>query len=216
MQTRNERCAVPRISCSLVQASLAGRSLEDAMESFMAGDESAFIRVYRLTMPRVYGMLVRLTKEPALSEDLAQETMLRMYRAGSAFRRGAKVLPWAYTIARRLFVDRIRRQRHEQAAGQHFAWTQPDFGAARPDDELAARRVAAVVGEVLDRLPPRQAQAFRLVKEEGLSLSDASEQLGDSNASVRIRTHRACQAIREALQDYGYFPARDREMARAS
>jgi len=204
------------VSRTVVHASLAGRSLEDAMECFIAGDEAAFIRVYRLTAPRVYGMLVRLTKEPALAEDLTQETMVRMYRAGTAFRRGAKVLPWAYTIGRRLFVDRLRRRRHEQTAGQLFASTQPEFGAARPDDELAARRIAAVVGEVLERLPPRQAQAFRLVKEEGLSLSDASAQLGDSNASVRIRTHRACQAIREALREYGQIPGQDCDMARAS
>jgi RNA polymerase sigma-70 factor (ECF subfamily) len=205
----------PLVSQGAAHAVIATRSLEEAMESFIAGDESAFIRVYRLTAPRVYGLLVRLTKEPALAEDLTQETMVRMYRAGSAFRRGAKVLPWAYTIARRLFLDRVRRRRHEEAAGDHFAWSQP-AGAPRPDEELAARRVAAVVGEVLERLPPRQAQAFRLVKEEGLSLADASAQLGDTNASLRIRTHRACQAIREALQDHCQLPGREYSEARAS
>lgn len=196
-------------------APLPGRSLEEAMESFIAGDESAFIRVYRLTAPRVYGMLARLTREPALAEDLTQETMVRMYRAGSAFHRGAKVLPWAYTIARRLFIDGVRRRRHEEAAGKQSGWSLP-AGAPRPDEELAARRVAAVVGEVLERLPPRQAQAFRLVKEEGLSLADASAQLGDTNASLRIRTHRACQAIREALQDHCQVPGREYCAAPAS
>lgn len=172
------------------------------MERFADGDEAAFSRVYALCAPRIYRMLSRLTREPALAEDLTQDTLLRMYRARDGFCRGKKVLPWAYTIARRLLVDRARHRRNEERMSGLLACYGHTESAPSADEEIAARRMAEAVDGVLASLPPRQAEAFLLVKKEGLSLAEVSEKLGDTNLSVRLRTHRACQAIKKTLEEH--------------
>lgn len=173
------------------------------MASFAVGDEASFARVYRLAAPAVYRALLRLCREPALAEDLTQETFLRMYRSRGAYRVNAKVLPWARTIARRLFLDRLRQRRSEEKLDQLFAGDELDASfAPRADEWLAALRMVGVANDVLERLPRRQAEAFRLVKEEGLSLAQVSEKLGETNLTIRLRTHRACQAIRAALAEH--------------
>lgn len=175
-------------------------TLEAAMEMFADGDDAAFTLVYRLAAPRLRGLFGRLN-EPAFADDLVQEALLRVYRARASYRRGARVLPWIYTIARRLVLDRIRRRRLERAADEiHREYRMEHCAPPRADDELSARRMAAVVAHVVDRLPPGQALAFRLVKEQGLDLSEAAAKLGDTNLALRLKTHRACKAIRQALE----------------
>jgi RNA polymerase sigma-70 factor, ECF subfamily len=179
-----------------------GDSVEEAMERFAGGEEAAFELVYTMAAPFVRRCLVRLTREPASAEDLTQETLLRMYRARGTWRSGARVLPWARSIARRLFIDRLRRRRNEEAA--HDLFTQSCDGGpfAGADVHLAARRMAEIVSSTVDRLPPGQREAFRLIGEEGLSLSEACAKLGDTNLAVRLRVHRARRALQTALAEH--------------
>jgi RNA polymerase sigma-70 factor (ECF subfamily) len=178
-------------------------SLEAAMERFADGDDAAFGLVYRLAAPRLRCLFSRLGNAPSLVDDLVQETLLRMYRARASYWRGAKVLPWAHTIARRLMIDRARQRRLQRATDDAYADYQlAGYEPPRADEELAARRMASAVADVLDRLPPGQALAFRLTREEGRSPSEAAESLGLTNLAVRLRTHRACNTIREALRDH--------------
>jgi RNA polymerase sigma-70 factor (ECF subfamily) len=170
------------------------------MERFASGDEAAFARVYSLSVRCIYRFLLRLTREPALAEDLAQDTLLRVYQARSTWLRGAKVLPWVYMIARRLFLDHLRRRRSEQASCDLVAFSQAASSAARAEEQLAARRMAEVVAETLERLPPAQREAFQLVKAEGVSLAIASAKLGSTNLSVRLRVHRACRTLQAAVE----------------
>lgn len=174
-----------------------------AIDRFLDGDERAFRDVYRALAPRIHGVLLRLTRDPALAEDLTQETLTRVYQARGECRRGVDVTPWACTIARHLFFDHARRARLRrfepgQADGYEQTLAQP---APQPDEALAARRMAGGVEEVLARLPEGQARAFRMVREEGQTHDEAAAQLGRTELSVRLSVHRARSAIRAHLAD---------------
>jgi RNA polymerase sigma-70 factor, ECF subfamily len=176
--------------------------IEEAMERFASGDEAAFARVYSLAVSPIYRFLLRLTRQPALAEDLTQDTLLRIYEARGSWLRGGKVLPWAYRIARHLFVDQLRRRRSEETAHDILAVSQAASCAAIADEQIAARRAAEVIAEALERLPPGQREAFQMVKTEGISLTRASAKLGSTHLSVRLRVHRACRALQAAVQGH--------------
>jgi len=72
---------------------------------------------------------------------------------------------------------------------------------AAADDVLDARRLERGVQRRLDALPETQRAAYRLVKQEGLSLKSAAEVLGTSVTAVKLRTHRAYQALRAVLRE---------------
>src|SRR6476646_8553344 len=87
-----------------------------AMERYASGDASAFGELYDRLAPRLYGYLLRQTKDFSRAEDLVQQTMLQIHCARGQFVRGAAVLPWAFAISRRLLIDETRREaarRHE-------------------------------------------------------------------------------------------------------
>jgi RNA polymerase sigma-70 factor (ECF subfamily) len=192
--------SVARAACGTSDYVTARSEVDAAMERYAAGDEAAFALVYDAIAPRLYGYLVRQTREPARAEDLLQQTMLHIHRARDRFIPGAEVTPWAFAIARRLLVDSVRRGRREQLADE----ADPDAGAS-PDpgaDQVAqARELAAHIQRVLAQLPPSQRAAFELIKNEGLSVAEAAQVLGTTVAAVKLRAHRAYEAIRLALGD---------------
>jgi RNA polymerase sigma-70 factor (ECF subfamily) len=171
------------------------------MDRYAAGDDAAFAAVYDAIAPRLYGYLLRQTREASRAEDLLQQTLLRIHRARDRFILGAEVLPWAFAIARRLFVDSLRRDKHEVVADTAAG---PDAGpsnAPAPDELVQALELAARIDRVLATLPASQRAAFELIKQEGLTLAEAAEVLGTTVAAVKLRAHRAYEKLRAALGD---------------
>ena len=106
-------------------------------ERYASGDIAAFGDLYDGLAPRLYGYLLRQTKDFSRAEDLVQQTMLQIHCARGQFVRGAAVVPWAFAISRRLVIDETRREaaRRQQApAAEAVADAEP---SSLPADELA-------------------------------------------------------------------------------
>jgi RNA polymerase sigma-70 factor (ECF subfamily) len=179
-------------------------TLNDAMDRYADGDSEAFSEVYDELAPRLYGYLLRSTRNSATAEDLLQQTLLQMHRARGTYRRGADVFPWAFAIAKRLFIDGERRKRrHEQLPDDyHEESLEPSLCTfARAEDLACAKQLGARVGEHLARLPERLRKAFVLVKIEGLSHEEAAQVLGTTVGAVRVRVHRAFQTFAELAEN---------------
>jgi RNA polymerase sigma-70 factor, ECF subfamily len=179
-----------------------------AMERYSNGDSAAFAEVYDAIAPRLLGFLINATRDRAVAEDLMQQTFLQIHRARGSFLRGAAVMPWALVIAKRLMIDGARRRRVEQGlflrapADDERVMSAPTATPAA-GELLDARRLERRIQRRLDSLPETQRTAFRLVKQEGLSLKRAAKVLGTSVAAVKLRTHRAYRALRAALREEG-------------
>lgn len=178
-------------------------ALDAAMDRYARGEDDAFVEVYDRLAPRLHAFLMRYTRDHARVEDVIQQTMLQMHRARGRFAPGAQVVPWAFAIARRLLIDQHRRGDREVLA------TADDDSAAQlltaldaPADQVAiAKEIAARLADELARLPDNQRVAFELIKQDGLSVAEAAQVLGTTVAAVKLRAHRAYEALREALAE---------------
>lgn len=169
-----------------------------AMERYAGGDSAAFAQVYDALAPRLFGYLLRQTRDRARAEDLLQQTMLHIHRARDRFIAGAEVRPWAFAIARRLLVDDIRRGRRVVLSDDG----NPDLGVSdgpMADEVVQASELALQVQAILAKLPTSQRAAFELIKQEGLTVAEAAQVLGTTVAAVKLRAHRAYEALRAAL-----------------
>jgi RNA polymerase sigma-70 factor (ECF subfamily) len=177
---------------------------DQAMARYASGDDAAFGLVYDALAPRLFGYLLRQTRDHARTEDLVQQTFLHMHRARGRFIPGAEVLPWAFAIARRLMIDGMRRGKREVLSrDDDDAGEEPAATAAPADDLVQAQQLAHRIQGELARLPEQQRVAFELVKQEGLSLAEAAQVLGTTVAAVKLRAHRAYEALRGVLGDSG-------------
>jgi RNA polymerase sigma-70 factor (ECF subfamily) len=182
--------------------------VDAAMERYSNGDNAAFAELYDAVAPRLLVFLRKATRDAVAAEDLAQQTFLHIHRARGSFIAGAPVMPWALAIAKRLMIDRARRQRVELGLFTHAPAdddrvTSHAIVGAAADDLLDARHLERRFQQRLDALPETQRTAYQLVKQEGLSLKRAAEVLGTSVTAVKLRTHRAYKALRAVLREEG-------------
>ncbi len=186
----------------LVATSRDDSSLDRAMDRYAAGDDAAFGELYEGLAPRLYGFLHRQTRDEALADDLLQQTMLRIHGARGRFVEGAAVIPWAFAIARRGIIDAHRRGRRIVLAQDADEGDAADLLAsvdASAEELVDAQGLADVLRATLADLPENQRVAFELVKQEGLSLGEAAAVLGTTVAAVKLRAHRAYEALRAAI-----------------
>jgi RNA polymerase sigma-70 factor (ECF subfamily) len=92
---------------------------EQLLTQVARGDEAAFERLYPLVAGPVWGVVRRVVRDPAQSEEVAQEALVELWRTAARFdpARGS-ALGWAVTIAHRRAVDRVR---HARATSQREA-----------------------------------------------------------------------------------------------
>jgi RNA polymerase sigma-70 factor, ECF subfamily len=178
----------------------ASRSAANAaMDRYADGDDSAFGVLYDELGPRLFRFSLRQMRNEAAAEDIVQQTMLQMHCARDRFRRGADVLPWSFAIARRLMIDAMRRKRHQEVLANDPDEDREPTSTDAPDELLQGKQLAATLRQALLAVPEGQREAFILVREDGLSVAEAAEILGISAAAVKVRAHRAYEALREAV-----------------
>jgi RNA polymerase sigma-70 factor, ECF subfamily len=175
-----------------------------AMDRYACGEDPAFSELYDLLAPRLASFLMRRTRDEAKTDDLVQQTFLQMHCARRHFTRGASVTAWAYAIARRILIDTYRKSGRETLAdasddGQDERASVPS--GQMPDRIVANNRLARRLEQELARVPETNRAAFELVHRDGLTAAEAAEVLGTTSMAVRLRVHRAYEALRAVLGD---------------
>lgn len=178
--------------------------LDEAMDRYARGEDDAFDLLYRQGAPRLRGFLVRLCGNGALADDLTQEAFVRIHVARGSFHAGAAALPWMLAIGRNAFLDHARRHDVRRASSERASHSDDVEVAVasaetRGDEVLAAREMLGIVRATLDQMSLAQREAFVLLRFEGLSVRDAAQVLGTTEAAVKVRAFRAYEALREAL-----------------
>lgn len=137
----------------------------------------------------------RRVRDDTTADDLAQETLLKVYRSRAALRDGQKVEAWLYRIARRTVIDHYRRTRPTEEL--------PEALSAEPADDVAEFRqtVMASTRRLLDQLPEAYREPVRLAELEGLPLAKIALRSGLSLTAVKSRVRRGRAMLKKKLQD---------------
>ena len=180
---------------------MSQRTDQDLMLALKAGDRAAFEELYRRYRDRLHAFLVRYTGDPSTAQDLFQETFLRVFRDRARYEPRAAFATWLFTIARNLFLDSLKRPGAAVTSAQSDAAMRavPD-PAPGPLQNLERREADAALRQALASLPEEERAILLLSRFEGLRYAQIAEILGMSEGTVKVRAHRALQALRQALQ----------------
>jgi RNA polymerase sigma-70 factor, ECF subfamily len=180
---------------SLQPTPAAGPTLEALMQRYVDGDAEAFSELYRRVAPKLYGYLLRLSRDRALAEDVLQTTFAKVHRARHAYTRGSAVVPWVIVIARRTFFD----ERRSAAA----RWEVLSDDGVLPESDApvddAVPDLPQDVARAMESLPEHYRAAIELTKLSGLSGTEAAEALQTTKSAVKLRVHRGYKLLREML-----------------
>ena len=161
-------------------------------------DRAAFAALFQQFAPKVKSYMLRLGASGAAAEELAQETMLAVWRKAALFdpaRAGAST--WIFTIARNLRIDAIRRERPAPAE-EDPSDSAPEPGA---DAAVLAAELQTRVRDAMKALPPEQVQIVELSFFSEEPHSAIAERLGLPLGTVKSRLRLAMGRLRALLED---------------
>jgi RNA polymerase sigma-70 factor, ECF subfamily len=159
----------------------------------------AFAQLFEMFAPRVKAYLIRLGAQPAAAEELAQETLLTVWRKAALFdRRKAGAATWIFTIARNLRIGAIRKDRTALAYAADLAEApdQPDL----PDAVVSGSERERAVGAALKELTPEQAVVLRLSFFQDKPHAEIAADLGIPLGTVKSRLRLALARLRRTLE----------------
>ncbi|TFD63096.1 sigma-70 family RNA polymerase sigma factor [Cryobacterium ruanii] len=142
--------------------------------------------------------VVRLTHDPALADDVVQETLLRAWRRPRLLdQTEVSARAWLFTVARNLVIDdrRSARARHEILTDQL-----PEIPS---DDQTDALLDAWLVADALHDLSPDHRAVIVCAYYRGQSVAETARDLVIPEGTVKSRLHYGLRALRLALQERG-------------
>lgn len=179
------------------------------VQQVQAGHQKAFDLLVAKYQRRIYRLVLRFIRDPALAEDVAQETFLRAYRAIGQFRGDSQFYTWLYRIAvntaKKAISDDIRDPTVSEgdAAGhdeETFSPTELLSNHETPESILVSKEIVQTVNAAMESLPEDLRMAITLREIEGLSYEDIAEAMQCPIGTVRSRIFRAREAIAERLR----------------
>jgi len=189
----------PRTSASGGAAASAA-DLAELLRRSARGDEAAFAELYDATSRRVYGLVLRIVRDPAMSEEVTQEVYLDVWRTSARFdsARGS-ALSWLMTIAHRAAVDRVRSSEASRRRDDaHAAANQPvefDQTAEAASSSLEAQRVR----KALLTLTEAQRSAVELAYLGGYTHTEVASLLGLPLGTAKTRIRDGLIRLRDTL-----------------
>ncbi|MDT5161732.1 MAG: polymerase sigma-70 factor, subfamily [Mycobacterium sp.] len=163
-------------------------------------DVEAFASFYDQTRARVFGLVIRVLRDPGYSEETTQDIYLQVWRTADSYNPAVgSPLAWLLTLAHRRAVDRVRS---EQAASQRDS----RYGAANVDppsdqvsDSVILRDERRQVADCLGSLTDAQREAIQLAYYDGLTYAQVSERLSANLATIKSRMRDAIRGLRRCL-----------------
>jgi RNA polymerase sigma-70 factor (ECF subfamily) len=186
---------------------------EALMLAFKAGDARAFEQLVRRHRGAVFNFLLRLSGQRQRAEDLLQETWLKVVRGAATYEARAKFTTWAYTIARNLCMDALRKESYRRAESLEALDPTADgarplaervpSGEAAPDRAAHNSAVRPLIERALTKLPAEQREVFLLREYHGVPFKEIAAVTGVSENTVKSRMRYALEALRRHLEELG-------------
>lgn len=164
------------------------------------GDEAAFAQLYDMVGSRVYGLALRVVRNPAMAEEVTQEALLEVWRTASRYdSEKGSVIAWILTIVHRRAVDRVRAA--EAAARRDVTYHERnqtvshDVTAEAAHAALEARRVRGALGT----LTPVQREAVELAYLQGYTHTEIARMLDLPVGTAKTRIRDGLIRLRDTL-----------------
>ena len=163
-------------------------------------DRRAFDQLYQLTSRKLFGVALRMLKDPAEAEDAIQEIYVRIWQKADRFRPGeAQPMSWLIAIARNLSIDRLRRRKPVSVPiNEATDVADPMPG---PDVVTDQSKQRSRLDDCLSKLNARKAEAVKSAYVEGYSYQELADRFEIPLNTIRTWLRRSLLSLRDCLKE---------------
>ncbi len=179
------------------------------------GDEEAFNEIINRYEDKIYGLALRVTRNPSDAEEVMQEVFLTLIKKIDTFRGESKFSSWLYRVTMNTSYMHLRKNtKYENNISLEDYVPYNEDGTLhgikdrdwsnRPDKALLSNESLEIIERAIEELPEPYRAVFILKDIEGFSNEEAAEILKLSVPATKSRLHRARLFLRDKLSDYFY------------
>lgn len=174
---------------------------KELMELIQAGDEKAFRELVIRFQDRLLNFVGRIVTDRETSEEIVQETFLRIFNQKMSYTPQYAVSTWVYTIALNLSRSELRKRKLRKFLSLDFLKEELDIELA---DTTVQRMsgLAPVLQKAIEKLPQEYKTAFILCDIQRLPYQQIAEVMRVPVGTVKSRINRARSMLREKLKPY--------------
>lgn len=185
------------------------------MLRFQAGERRAFATLVQRHKTALFNFVLRQVRVQSAAEDLVQDVFVKIVNNASEFKHEARFTTWAYTIARNVCIDHLRKmalRKHPsldhsgtddgedtRSLGERVADERPRASVERNaiGNEMSDRIASAV-----EQLPAEQREVFLLREVANVPFKEIAAITGVPENTVKSRMRYALERLQEALSEY--------------
>jgi RNA polymerase sigma-70 factor (ECF subfamily) len=191
-----------------------GETTDEALIArFRRGDSAAFAALVRRHQRGLYNFALRQVRAADVAEDVVQDVFSRVVSSLGTFKEEARFSTWAYTIARNLCIDHIRKRSHRRHASLDAPADASDAEAPALGERVASpgagaertaigQQLGRHISDAVDALPDDQREVFLLRQLGELSFKEIAEAVGVGENTVKSRMRYALERLQLALAEF--------------
>jgi RNA polymerase sigma-70 factor (family 1) len=173
------------------------------LSNFKAGDENAFKRVFDQNFKKLYLFAFKLLKSKEQAEEVVNDAFLNVWINREKIDSSLPILPYLYTVTRRLTLNALRRVATSQRAIDEL-WYLIENTSNTTEEAILLHDLQRYTDSRIAVLPPQQQQIFKLSRNEGLNYEQIAEKLNISKNTVRNHLTAALKTLRNQFEGSGF------------
>lgn len=174
---------------------------DDIVQRVSVGDEVAFAEMFHHYAARLHLHIKALVKQPAIVEDILQETFVRVWIARDKLPEIVNIRAWILTIAANGCYNYLRSSFREELRIKNMANREPDMNMVQQQMDL--KEIQGLIAAAVEMLSPQRKNIWRLHRDVGLKHAEIAEKLNISVSTVKNTISQALEFIREYLKKKG-------------
>lgn len=175
---------------------------EALIKRLQQGDSAAFMELYNYYHPAIYNFILRIIKNPVITEDLLQEVFIKIWSVRERIQPGLSFQAYLYRISRNAAFKMLKKM---AADNELRLMLMNELHRSANDADNKARWVEyeKLLNAAIEQLPPQRQKIFRLCRQEGKTYRDVSFALNISPNTVKEHMVLATRSIRAFLSRHG-------------
>lgn len=179
---------------------LSDKGLNSIVKRLGKDDKNALDELYQYYYPRLYGFSKNFLKVEDDIDDILQDVFVKIWLNRRKINSVKTFNSWIFTITKNAILSYFRektRQNEFETRVQHLATSEVVFNSEVEYEDLKKQ-----TDKIIDKLPEKRKEIFRLSREEGLSYKEISEKLGISIKTVEDHMLHALRYLREQFKGF--------------
>ncbi len=170
------------------------------VELLKGGDMTAFDLVYRKYCSKLFGFVLHIIKTESDAEEIVQEVFVKLWESRHKLEAHRSFDSYLFTIAYNTTISLIRKRITDKKYIDHILLMQHDISAPDSVDELQFEQLNEQLNQLIDQLPSRQKEVFRLNRTNGMTYKEIASHLNISENTVENHMVKALRYLKGKIQ----------------